>query len=143
MTSAAQNARWGRTSQRTSHGKPRAATAAGGSMTTVGGDVDMRESYSSYLERSVAGDEMTDALPDIDLYDHDNPLAVTEYVNDIYDYWYRVEVRAKTREIQRLRTRDARAYCVCACERARANRGIFQRATSFDVDARARAGLRH
>jgi hypothetical protein len=62
-------------------------------MTTAGGDVDMRESYSSYLERSVAGDEMTDALPDIDLYDHDNPLAVTEYVNDIYDYWYRVEVR--------------------------------------------------
>ena len=64
-------------------------------MTTAGGDVDMRESYSSYLERSVAGDEMTDALPDIDLYDHDNPLAVTEYVNDIYDYWYRVEVRLR------------------------------------------------
>ena len=35
---------------------------------------------------------MTDALPDIDLYDHDNPLAVTQYVNDIYQYWYKVEV---------------------------------------------------
>ena len=123
MTSAAQNARWGRTSQRTSHGKPRAATAAGGSMTTVGGDVDMRESYSSYLERSVAGDEMTDALPDIDLYDHDNPLAVTEYVNDIYDYWYRVEVRARRRAKSngyvRARASRSRPVCVHASAPAR------------------------
>jgi len=66
-------------------------------MTVAGGDVDMRESYTSYLERSVSGEEMTDALPDIDLYDHDNPLCVTEYVNDIYDYWYRVEVRSSER----------------------------------------------
>lgn len=64
----------------------------GGTMTTAGADVDMRESYSTYLERSSAADVMTDALPDIDLYDHDNPLAVTQYVNDIYQYWYKVEV---------------------------------------------------
>ena len=56
-------------------------------MTTAGADVDMRESYSTYLERSAgSGDVMTDALPDIDLYDHDNPLCATEYVNDIYQY---------------------------------------------------------
>jgi hypothetical protein len=68
-------------------------------MTTAGGDVDMRESYSSYLERSVSGEEMSiDALPDIDLYDHDNPLCVTEYVNDIYDYWYRVEPNTQVSE---------------------------------------------
>lgn len=64
-------------------------------MTTAGADVDMRESYSSYLERSAEADSMTDALPDIDLYDHDNPLAVTQYVNDIYSYWFKVEVRAQ------------------------------------------------
>jgi hypothetical protein len=86
--------RWGRTSARTSHGKPRSGSQSqmGGSMTTAGADVDMRESYSSYLERS-ASEDMTDALPDIDLYDHDNPLCVTQYVNDIYQYWYKVEVR--------------------------------------------------
>ena len=80
-------------------------------MTTAVADVDMRESYSSHLERSVGADVMTDALPDIDLYDHDNPLCVTEYVNDIYQYWYRVEVRgfrsASARE--RERERETRA----------------------------------
>ena len=82
---------------------------------TAGGDVDMRESYSSYLERSVAGDEMTDALPDIDLYDHDNPLAVTEYVNDIYDYWYRVEVRMRVQRLYGARRRVALRLCVSSC----------------------------
>ena len=75
-------------------------------MTTAAADVDMRESYSSHLERSVGADVMTDVLPDIDLYDNDNPLCVTEYVNDIYQYWYRVEVRgfrsASARERERL-----------------------------------------
>jgi cyclin B len=69
----------------------------GGSMTTAGADVDMRESYSSYLERS-ASEDMTDALPDIDLYDHDNPLCVTQYVNDIYQYWYKVEPETQVSE---------------------------------------------
>jgi hypothetical protein len=74
-------------------------------MTTAGADVDMRESYSSYLERS-ASEDMTDALPDIDLYDHDNPLCVTQYVNDIYQYWYKVEVRfATSRRKYPLKTR--------------------------------------
>ena len=70
----------------------------------------MRESYSSHLERSVGADVMTDALPDIDLYDHDNPLCVTEYVNDIYQYWYKVEVRGfhPARERERSETRCAR-----------------------------------
>jgi hypothetical protein len=31
--------------------------------------------------------------PDIDSLDRENPLAVTEYVNDIFSYWFRVEVR--------------------------------------------------
>ena len=86
-------------------------------MTTAGGDVDMRESYSSYLERSVAGDEMTDALPDIDLYDHDNPLAVTQYVNDIYDYWYRVEVRLRASTALR-RAASRRVVIACFVVRA-------------------------
>lgn len=88
---AQQISRWGRTGQRTSHGRPREGNQTGGTMTTSAADVDMRESYSSHLERSVGADVMTDALPDIDLYDHDNPLCVTEYVNDIYQYWYKVE----------------------------------------------------
>ena len=68
-------------------------------MTTAGADVDMRESYSTYLERSAgSGDVMTDALPDIDLYDHDNPLCATEYVNDIYQYWYKVEPETQVSE---------------------------------------------
>ena len=68
-------------------------------MTTAGADVDMRESYSTYLERSAgSGDVMTDALPDIDLYDHDNPLCATEYVNDIYQYWYIVEPETQVSE---------------------------------------------
>ena len=46
---------------------------------------------------------MTDALPDIDLYDHDNPLCVTQYVNDIYQYWYKVEVREKLFPLKRNR----------------------------------------
>lgn len=33
-------------------------------------------------------------LPDIDALDCENPLAVTEYVNDIFSYWFRVEVRS-------------------------------------------------
>ena len=32
-------------------------------------------------------------MPDIDALDRENPLAVTEYVNDIFSYWFRVEVR--------------------------------------------------
>jgi hypothetical protein len=36
-------------------------------------------------------------MPDIDSADHENPLAVTEYVNDIFSYWFRVEVRAHAR----------------------------------------------
>ena len=32
-------------------------------------------------------------VPDIDAADRDDPLACTEYVNDIYSYWRRVEVR--------------------------------------------------
>lgn len=32
-------------------------------------------------------------VPDIDALDKENPLAVTEYVNDIFSYWFRVEVR--------------------------------------------------
>jgi hypothetical protein len=102
--------RWGRTGARTSHGKPRSGSESqtGGSMTTAGADVDMRESYSSYLERS-ASEDMTDALPDIDLYDHDNPLCVTQYVNDIYQYWYKVEVRfATSRRKYPLKTRCGR-----------------------------------
>ena len=68
-------------------------------MTTAGADVDMRESYSTYLDRSAgSGDVMTDALPDIDLYDHDNPLCATEYVNDIYQYWYKVEPETQVSE---------------------------------------------
>nr|AAV68600.1 cyclin B [Ostreococcus tauri] len=93
-----QSFEWGRTSQRTSHGKPRRGSVMGGTMTTAGADVDMRESYSTYLERSSAADVMTDALPDIDLYDHDNPLAVTQYVNDIYQYWYKVEPDTRVSE---------------------------------------------
>ena len=31
-------------------------------------------------------------MPDIDALDRENPLAVTEYVNDIFNYWFRVEV---------------------------------------------------
>jgi transcription initiation factor TFIIIB Brf1 subunit/transcription initiation factor TFIIB len=30
-------------------------------------------------------------MPDIDSVDRENPLAVTEYVNDIFSYWFRVE----------------------------------------------------
>jgi cyclin B len=30
-------------------------------------------------------------IPDIDACDRENPLAVTEYVNDIFSYWFRVE----------------------------------------------------
>ena len=30
-------------------------------------------------------------MPDIDSCDTENPLAVTEYVNDIFSYWFRVE----------------------------------------------------
>ena len=30
-------------------------------------------------------------MPDIDSMDKENPLAVTEYVNDIFSYWFRVE----------------------------------------------------
>ncbi len=32
-------------------------------------------------------------MPDIDSTDHQNPLAVTEYVNDIYGYYRRIEPR--------------------------------------------------
>ena len=32
-------------------------------------------------------------IPDIDALDRENPLEVTEYVNDIFSYWFRVEVR--------------------------------------------------
>ena len=35
-------------------------------------------------------------MPDIDALDRENPLAVTEYVNDIFSYWFRVEVRRLT-----------------------------------------------
>ena len=34
-------------------------------------------------------------MPDIDSVDRENPLAVTEYVNDIFSYWFRVEVRVR------------------------------------------------
>lgn len=34
-------------------------------------------------------------MPDIDALDCENPLAVTEYVNDIFSYWFRVEVRSR------------------------------------------------
>jgi cyclin B len=30
-------------------------------------------------------------MPDIDTGDHSNPLAVSEYVNDIYSYYRRIE----------------------------------------------------
>ena len=88
--------RWARTGARTSSGKAKSGNHTGGSMTNAGSeDVDMRESYSTFLERS-ASDQMDAAMPDIDVYDHDNPLCVTQYVNDIYQYWYSVEVRATT-----------------------------------------------
>ena len=46
-------------------------------------------------------------MPDIDALDRENPLAVTEYVNDIFSYWFRVEVRRPTshRFIRRVRGR--------------------------------------
>lgn len=46
-------------------------------------------------------------MPDIDALDRENPLAVTEYVNDIFSYWFRVEVRRPTshRFIRRARRR--------------------------------------
>ena len=121
---AQQISRWGRTGQRTSHGRPREGNQTGGTMTTSAADVDMRESYSSHLERSVGADVMTDALPDIDLYDHDNPLCVTEYVNDIYQYWYKVEVRGfhptsarerTRRDSMRARDRKTRKYLSHVC----------------------------
>lgn len=33
------------------------------------------------------------ALPDIDVADHNNPLAVTQYINDIYAFYHRAETR--------------------------------------------------
>jgi hypothetical protein len=46
-------------------------------------------------------------MPDIDALDRENPLAVTEYVNDIFSYWFRVEVRRPTshRFVRRARRR--------------------------------------
>ena len=46
-------------------------------------------------------------MPDIDSVDRENPLAVTEYVNDIFSYWFRVEVRRPTshRFVRRARRR--------------------------------------
>lgn len=47
-------------------------------------------SLSQLIERTSdqAGDS---ALPDIDVPDKNNPLACAEYVNQIYNYWFRVE----------------------------------------------------
>ena len=128
---AQQISRWGRTGQRTSHGRPREGNQTGGTMTTSAADVDMRESYSSHLERSVGADVMTDALPDIDLYDHDNPLCVTEYVNDIYQYWYKVEVRGfhPTSARERTRRDSMRA-------RDRKTRGRIERLTFYVAHSR-------
>ena len=35
-------------------------------------------------------------VPDIDVADRNNSLACTTYVNDIYAYWRRVEVRCSS-----------------------------------------------
>mmetsp|Transcript_10312 Transcript_10312/g.25263 ORF Transcript_10312/g.25263 Transcript_10312/m.25263 type:complete len:412 (+) Transcript_10312:73-1308(+) len=80
--------KWGRTSQRTSTYKPRdISNATGGTMTTRTGEpASKRESYTSYLQGRAAEEK-----PDIDALDRENPLAVTEYVNDIFNYWFRVE----------------------------------------------------
>mmetsp|Transcript_14285 Transcript_14285/g.23492 ORF Transcript_14285/g.23492 Transcript_14285/m.23492 type:complete len:352 (+) Transcript_14285:518-1573(+) len=80
--------KWGRTSQRTSTYKARdISNATGGTMTTRTGEpASKRESYTAYLQGRVATE-----MPDIDSADHENPLAVTEYVNDIFSYWFRVE----------------------------------------------------
>ena len=61
--------------------------------TRTGEPATKRESYTTYLQRrsSEVKEPHDDAVPDIDALDHDNPLAVTEYVNDIFSYWFRVE----------------------------------------------------
>ena len=80
--------KWGRTSQRTSQYKPRdISNATGGTMTTRTGEpATKRESYTAYIQGRAAKE-----MPDIDALDRENPLAVTEYVNDIFSYWFRVE----------------------------------------------------
>jgi len=85
--------KWGRTSQRTSQYKPRdISNATGGTMTTRTGEpATKRESYTEYIQGRAKKE-----MPDIDALDRENPLAVTEYVNDIFSYWFRVEVRRLT-----------------------------------------------
>lgn len=80
--------KWGRTSQRTTNTRPRdISNATGGTMTTRTGEpASKRESYTAYMEGRAAAE-----IPDIDALDRENPLAVTEYVNDIFSYWFRVE----------------------------------------------------
>ena len=45
-------------------------------------------------------------LPDIDAADHNNPLAVTQYINDIYAYYHRVEPRYRPRADYMSRQKD-------------------------------------
>jgi hypothetical protein len=54
------------------------------------------------------------SLPDVDAIDRDNPLAATEYVNDIYAYYRRVEPRFRVAH-DYMRSQVGRAH---ACDRA-------------------------
>ena len=53
---------------------PRAARFAAGARPTV----RSRPPCSPFFQQE---------MPDIDALDRENPLAVTEYVNDIFSYW--------------------------------------------------------
>ncbi|KAK3236573.1 hypothetical protein CYMTET_53294 [Cymbomonas tetramitiformis] len=87
---------WGATRSRTTTFKPREA-AAPPPGSARNSNLDGHKSITSLLlSRSEAASgrksySSEPSVPDIDSADHNNPLACTAYVNDIYNYYRRVE----------------------------------------------------
>lgn len=93
--SAATATAWGSTRQRSTQPAVAAKPLARASETSLPGAASTRSrldgerSMSTLLQKRSA--QMEEDLPDIDVADKENPLAVTEYVNSIYSYYYKVE----------------------------------------------------
>jgi len=92
---AEDTATWGATRSRTTTFKPRdySSTLPSGANLTLDGS--NHKSITSLLlsrsESATSTRKSKEQVPDIDAADREDPLACTEYVNDIYSYWRRIE----------------------------------------------------
>jgi len=68
--------------------RPRASSTANKSGSSLSSLLQSRSEYASVKRQQVAS-----PLPDIDSKDKHNPLAASEYAQDIYCYYRRVEPR--------------------------------------------------